>query len=171
MHGRLHVGRVMIYGFMLIAATGMSEFEVPLWAAAYLHDLSRQHDGYCEEHGGWAYQKFLASPVIKDTFVRGGLRQEHLPSVKTAVTHHCFRAELDGAHPHYRLTSLLKDADALDRIRLGDLDPSYLRNSETLQLIRFAETLYYNSDDEYENSDPALMPKLWDTAQSILADK
>ena len=40
---------------------------------------------------------------------------------------------------------MLKDADALDRIRLGfgeQADPRQLRDPRTVQLIDFAEALY-----------------------------
>ena len=50
--------------------------------------------------------------------------------------------ELDRAHPHWRLTSLLKDADGLDRVRLGDLDAQYLRNPQAREMVGFAEALF-----------------------------
>ncbi len=37
--------------------------------------------------------------------------------------------------------ALLKDADGLDRVRIGDLDPRYLRTSEALEMLDFAEQL------------------------------
>jgi hypothetical protein len=35
--------------------------------------------------------------------------------------------------------SRLKDADGLDRVRLGDLDARYLRNPEAREMVGFAE--------------------------------
>jgi hypothetical protein len=40
----------------------------------------------------------------------------------------------------------LKDADGLDRVRLGDLDPRYLRNPEALGMVGFAERLFDRTD-------------------------
>jgi hypothetical protein len=54
--------------------------------------------------------------------------------------------ELARAHPHWRLTSLLKDADGLDRVRLGDLDPRYLRNLEAHRMVTSAQTLFTQTD-------------------------
>jgi hypothetical protein len=44
------------------------------------------------------------------------------------------------------LTSLLKDADGLDRVRLGDLDPRFLRNPQARDMIPFAEALFEETD-------------------------
>ena len=63
-------------------------------------------------------------------------------AIQTAVTHHCLPRELERAHPHWRLTALLKDADGLDRVRLGDLDARYLRHPEARQMTRFAQVLF-----------------------------
>jgi len=49
-------------------------------------------------------------------------------------------------HPHWRLTSLLKDADGLDRVRLGDLDPRYLRNPEAHDMVGFEASLFTETD-------------------------
>ena len=52
LHGQAHVSRVMIHAFRLIEATGWREEASRLWAAVYLHDLARSHDGRCYRHGG-----------------------------------------------------------------------------------------------------------------------
>jgi hypothetical protein len=66
-----------------------------------------------------------------------GLDRGSETQIRTAVVHHCQPLELDRAHPHWRLTSLLKDADGLDRVRLGELDQRYLRNPEAVQMSWF----------------------------------
>lgn len=40
------------------------------------------------------------------------------------------------------LTRLLKDADNLDRVRLGDLDPKFLRHDSAKDLVGFAQRLF-----------------------------
>jgi hypothetical protein len=62
-------------------------------------------------------------------------------SFHTAVVHHSIPKELDRVHPHWRLTSLLKDADALDRVGIDDLDPRYLRNPEARGMAAFEQWL------------------------------
>jgi hypothetical protein len=40
------------------------------------------------------------------------------------------------------MTSALKDADGLDRVRLGDLDPRYLRSPQGRDMIAFVQGLF-----------------------------
>jgi hypothetical protein len=82
------------------------------------------------------------------------------------VIHHCKPEELDGDHPHWRLASLLKDADGLDRVRLGDLDPRYLRHPVSRTMTRFAERLFLETDDCLEPG-PDYFSRLWAAAVRI----
>ena len=46
-------------------------------------------------------------------------------------------------YPHaLELTRLLKDADNLDRVRLGDLNPKFLRHESARDLTGFAKRLF-----------------------------
>jgi hypothetical protein len=146
LHGQAHVARVMLHAFRLIAATGWVEEAPRLWAAVYLHDIARTHDGRCYRHGGDAMRKFETLPELRSLFAHGGVADSDYPQIRTAVVHHCLPRELDRAHPHWRLTSLLKDADGLDRVRLGDLDPQYLRNPEAHRMVGFAEVLFNDTN-------------------------
>jgi hypothetical protein len=140
-HGLNHVYRVMtnvVYlGNML---QNKHETQLAL-CAAYIHDMSRKHDGICHEHGLWAAQNKL--PKFKALFYEFGLDENDIAEVQTAVSNHSLKTELDKSHPHYITTCILKDADALDRIRLGKdfLDTSYFRFNETKKLLQFSELL------------------------------
>jgi hypothetical protein len=83
---------------------------------------------------------------VRDLFARGGVRDDDYPAIATAVEHHCITKELDRSHPDWRLTSLLKDADGLDRVRLYDLNPKYLRNAEAKGMTGFARRLFEETD-------------------------
>lgn len=141
LHGHAHVARVLVHGLRLIAATGFVGETAKLWAAVYIHDIARQHDGHCTRHGADAWARLATLPDVEALLARGGVQQDDHAAIETAVTSHC-RGELPLDHPHWRLTSLLKDADGLDRVRLGDLDPSYLRNPEAKSMVPFAEELF-----------------------------
>jgi len=145
-HGQAHVSRVMVHAFRLIEATGWTEEAPRLWAAVYLHDLARMHDGVCYRHGGDAMKKFETLPRVRELFARGGVSDDDYPIIHTAVVHHSIPKELERDHAHWRLTSLLKDADALDRVRIGDLDPGYLRNSQARGMVCFAQRLFEQTD-------------------------
>jgi hypothetical protein len=49
-------------------------------------------------------------------------------------------------HEHWRLVALLKDADGLDRVRLGDLDPKFLRLPQSKPMMSFAQQLFDATD-------------------------
>lgn len=163
LHGQSHVARVMVHAFRLLAATGWAEEGPRLWAAVYLHDLARTHDGLCYRHGGDAMKKFDGMPALRALFARGGVRDDDYPAIHTAVVHHSLPKELEKDHPHWRLTSLLKDADGLDRVRLGDLDLRYLRNPQARDMVSFAEALFAETDGVVPNGD-GHFAELWPVA-------
>ncbi len=45
LHGQAHVARVLVHAFRLVEATGFNHEMPRLWAAVYLHDIARRHDG------------------------------------------------------------------------------------------------------------------------------
>jgi hypothetical protein len=151
LHGQAHVARVMVHAFRLIAATAAQDLAPALWAAVYLHDIARRHDGHCERHGRDAWTRFATLPEVRALFEKGGVAEADYPAIQTAVTEHC-RNEVRRDHPHRELTALLKDADGLDRVRLGDdfLDPAYLRHAEAVAMIPFAQSLFEQTDGRYE---------------------
>ena len=167
LHGQSHVARVMIHAFRLIEVTKWTEEAPRLWAAVYLHDLARTHDGVCYRHGGDAMKRFESLPHVRELFARGGVTDDDYAVIHTAVVHHCLPKELDRTHPHWRLTSLLKDADGLDRVRLGDLDPRYCRNPETRPMVAFARALFEETDGVLKNGDRHF-EELWPVAMRIL---
>jgi hypothetical protein len=166
LHGQKHVARVMVHAFHLLYATGAAGEGRRLWAAVYIHDLARTHDGYCERHGADACKRLRASPAIQRALFRGGVTDADYDAIEIAVTTHS-RGELERTDPHWRLTALLKDADGLDRVRLRDLDPERLRHPEARGMVAFAERLF----TETSYSIPAAadyFERLWPEALRIL---
>ena len=142
LHGQAHVARVMVHAFRLITATGWHDEAPRLWAAPRTRTRPRTTPGRCHRHGADAMQKLDSMPQVRELFSAGGVVEADFEIIRTAVVHHCLLEELDRSHPHCRLTSLLKDADGLDRVRLGDLDPLFLRNDESRAMVPFAHALY-----------------------------
>ena len=163
LHGQAHVARVMVHAFRLIEATGWADEAPRLWAAVYLHDLARTHDGRCFVHGERAMEKLETLPQLFDLFASGGVTPQDYAAIRTAVVHHCKPQELDRVHEHWRLASLLKDADGLDRVRLSDLDPAYLRHEQSREMVVFAERLFEHTDDAIEPG-PDYFARLWPEA-------
>jgi hypothetical protein len=66
--------------------------------------------------------------------------------------------------------SRLKDADGLDRVRLGDLDARYLRNPEAREMVGFAEALFEETDGIVP-AGPGHFAALWPEALRIASNK
>ena len=136
LHGVDHMARVFILQELIcnkLEGGGVSiSREATRWAAM-AHDIGRVDDGVDLLHGErsaeWI-QKNLSdqmSPEMLDTVTY--IVHWHVPPDSKAPV---MTTEL----------KVIKDADALDRVRLGDLDVSYLRTDAALELVELAEALY-----------------------------
>lgn len=137
-HGEMHSGRVFILQELLlqyIKKSGVIVQEEPLRWAAALHDVKRVHDGVDPEHG-----------VRAASWIRSSDSPIQQVSEKNSI------ANLVAMHADPDLSSMsvelaiLKDADALDRVRSNDLDISFLRfDFSRRYLLPLAEQLYRKS--------------------------
>ena len=146
LHGQAHVTRVMVHAARLVAATGQWEHAARLWAAVFLHDIARRHDGTCYRHGADAAQRLRDEAALQNRLAPIGLSVADYPAIESAVTAHSAPKEVPRTHPHWSLIALLKDADGLDRVRLGDLDRSRLRHPEARAMVPFAQALFDGTD-------------------------
>ena len=147
LHGQAHVARVMVHAIRLAEATGQTATLGPrLWASVFLHDLARTHDGVCHVHGAHAAERLRQEPALQARLAEAGLAAADYEAIEDAVTAHSAPKEVPRDHAHWPLIALLKDADGLDRVRLGDLDPRYLRHPETRGMIAFADELFLRTD-------------------------
>ncbi len=165
LHGQAHVARVMVHAFRLIEATGAHHLAPALWASVYIHDIARRHDGICRRHGADAWARLAALPDVRDLLAKGGVKESDYPAIETAVTEHC-RSEVAPGHPHRELAALLKDADGLDRVRIYDLDPGYLRHPEAVTMVAFAKRLWKETDRRLKPG-PDYFEVLWLEAERV----
>jgi hypothetical protein len=166
LHGQAHVARVLVHALRLIEATGFIDETARLWAAVYLHDLARMHDGRSRSHGKDAWLRLGTLPQVEALFGRGGVREEDYPAIQFAVTTHSAGEPLE-SDPHCRLAALLKDADGLDRVRLGDLDPGMLRCEPARSMVGFAQGLYDATNGDLEPG-PDYFGRLWPEVMRLL---
>lgn len=151
-HGLGHIERTMLLGGMLSWKESLSiEDSVLLQYACGYHDIGRVCDGRDREHGFVAARRLRSSEFDA---VFSFLSKEDRRILCAMVSVHCLSdamipafAEEYGmtsseAVRYERLTKLLKDADGLDRVRLGDLDGARLRSDAARELVPFACVLY-----------------------------
>lgn len=144
LHGLWHTNRVMTNVLLVGFSEKLSEkIVLNAFCAAVIHDQARNHDGDCIFHGKWARNTKL--PRWKGYFLRAGVREEDMEQIGDAVEYHS-KEDLPVSHSSYQVMALLKDADALDRYRLGygNLKPEFLRFPSSKKLMRMGRLLYDN---------------------------
>ena len=144
LHGIDHTRRVTFNARVLGILDNLSESEMRiLLTASQYHDIGRESDDEDVEHGSESSKKILASGKL-DQFTQEDkdlicfLIAEHSKS-KNDNEHSLSDISDDKREEYKKMLSYLKDADKLDRVRLGDLDPSRLslETSKKLTLMSF----------------------------------
>lgn len=149
-HGPGHIHRVLLLAALIGQQEGLGEDDLRqlFWVASY-HDVGRTFDGFDIYHGARSALRLEGLT---------GCRGEPLVEMKAAVTAHS-RPDRDMAsivasfqpqdYEHaLELTRLLKDADNLDRVRLGDLNPKFLRHQSAKDLTGFAQRLFHRYQEK-----------------------
>jgi len=162
LHGVNHTRRVAFNARMLANIDGLSEEDKKvLLAAAMFHDIGRVNDDEDQEHGSYSVKKIKARNLLsefseEDQELICFLIYEHsLPKRKN-------KEDLSQLPPsikerYTRLLKYLKDADKLDRVRLGKYDGLTvsrleLPTSQRLVKLAYQSNLYFESYMEYENT-------------------
>ena len=150
-HGLDHIERVMLLGAVIAWKVSLNELDtLLLLTACSYHDIGRIHDGIDDDHGRRSSKKLRElSHLIPSALTGYDLRilfaiiTAHSLSDKMkhdiAVRYHIPAEQKDR---YLELAACLKDADNLDRVRLGDLDVSHLRHEVSIDLAPFAEELF-----------------------------
>ncbi len=149
MHGIDHVLRTSLIAGYIALKEGIdpNDFKMIIQAAMY-HDIGRINDQEDSTHGRRASDKL-------DSIVLEQIEPEEKNILKAMISAHSVDDrymskvfESYGITDMERariLTCILKDADALDRVRLGgSVDPAYLRTETSKKLIPAAYDIYIN---------------------------
>jgi len=140
-HGVNHVYRVMFNCFLIGSKMGDIRNTRNAFFAAFLHDLARKTDAACKIHGRESAKTKL--PLYLDVLYRNGADEKDIKSIKTAIENHSDAYELEKENPYYKTTSILRDADGMDLVRLDrTINPNILRNRESAGLIDKTTKLY-----------------------------
>ena len=145
-NGKDHIERVIFFTHLLFYHYELDKKDTDvLRNAASLHDTKRVNDGWDTEHGhraavesiGYSYadkaddrvvQAVIAAHAAEDEFMDETIRE--------------FINEDDDFERTKRLAKFFKDSDGLDRVRINHLDPAYLRNDFSKELVDLAYELY-----------------------------
>ena len=160
LHGVCHTQRVHIHAQRLTRELGWAELDAQLaLKAALWHDIGRTNDGVDDGHGAQSAARAAQLGLTE------ALAPADAAGVLFAVFFHClpdemakeeaprWHAEREGRgagrlpDPEQALNILwlLKDADALDRVRLGPweaADPGQMRYPESAAHLQFAAALF-----------------------------
>ena len=143
-HGQGHIERVILLSILLAYHYKLDKNDTDILRfAASLHDTKRVDDSYDTEHGYRAalYSIDYAKINENDKNILQAVLATHSRSDKDMdkTIEEFFVKDMDRAR---FLSKLFKDADALDRVRIGDLDEKYLRNDFSLDLVDFSNKLF-----------------------------
>lgn len=135
-HGVGHMSRVFILQELICDQLeqqgAVVDRQATRWAAS-VHDVGRVDDGIDPDHG-------RRSAEWMNRNVPAGISPETIDRATYAVHWH---VPSDDAAPVMTTElKVLKDADALDRVRLGDLNVSYLRTEAAKGMVDVAQQLY-----------------------------
>lgn len=139
-HGIGHLYRTMIACALIGQLTERPREALLAFCGAYIHDLGRTNDGVDPSHGANSVRLHFAR--YRALWTKYHLTQLEQEWVKQAVVQHSSREYMQRGDAGYAVMAILKDADALDRCRIGDLNPDWLRFPESRRLVKAIAHLY-----------------------------
>lgn len=145
-HGITHVKRVLYLAEQISSHYDLTAKEQKILALAVCyHDIGRVHNEVDRNHGKLSCDKLCDFGLLDAE----NLSSAEKDLILRLITAHCLDdTAFVGTAREELLFCILKDADGLDRVRIFDLDPFYLRLDESKELTEFAWKLLF--DKEWE---------------------
>ena len=144
-HTKLHTARVLLYALLLAERILPNDVKAKkiLAHASLFHDTRRIDDGLDTGHGARAaihYKVYCDKNGIAYHTASTVIIKYHDLDDDLGIT---AMAKMTNSEYVKTLYAIFKDADALDRYRLGSsgLDPKFLRYQESINMMTFAEFL------------------------------
>jgi HD superfamily phosphodiesterase len=132
-HGIGHTRRVLYLAINIAEKYDLSEKDKKVLAfACCYHDIGRTNDWTDDSHGAKSTEKVLYLRLNE----KHNLSDDDLKRALELITFHSLDDEMwVKTGVDLLMYQILKDADALDRLRFDDLDTKYLRLSESKEMI------------------------------------
>lgn len=156
-HGHSHIERVLLLGALIAWKIDMSDADTQLLlTACSYHDIGRRNDWVDPAHGRRSAEMLqdpanerLLDPIPPQDrrLVYAMVAAHSVSSAYRAQVADEFQIPAENMERYEKLLSCLKDADNLDRVRIGDLDTRYLRNPISLNLAAFAQDLFWKYNE------------------------
>lgn len=159
-HGKCHGQRVALFAFILGLNNDLNEIDMQiLLDAAMYHDCGKINDYEDEFHGIQSaniIEKYIDSEIYVDSnnldILKCVIAAHSISDGREKSTYYTFvNDEANDSEEKYqrylKLQEILKDADALDRVRFWDdpvagLDIKYLRSDKSKKMVAFAIAVY-----------------------------
>ena len=146
-HALSHTKRVLLLSLIISYLEKYCEEDSHLLCLASIyHDIGRKNDGYDPDHGITSYDKLINDKLLaldhyQNQEMLRFLVQNHAIPDQSAYKM-LNRYDLIDVDRTLRLYGAFKDADGLDRVRIKDLNPEYLRTGSAKRLLLAAHQLY-----------------------------
>lgn len=153
-HDALHTARVLFLSLLIAfyEKFDMEERTALAYCALY-HDIGRTHDGCDTLHGAESVKKANSRGFFKKFAACTYLDSKWHPVADAVIRNHCVDdkeglsdimadASVADKETAVKLYKAFKDADALDRVRLRDLDIRYLRTKSAKRLPLVAHQVF-----------------------------
>lgn len=149
LHGINHIVRVLFNAYALSSLENIKDKDrMIIVEAAKLHDIGRTTDGEDEGHGAKSAIK------AREILAKKGFSSQQINEICFLIKEHSIPRSKNNMHieglpeeirERYRYhLNLLKDADKLDRVRIGDLNPQRLSTDSAKRLVEVAKDVFEN---------------------------
>jgi len=146
-HALSHTKRVLLLSLIISYLEKYSEEDSNLLClAAVYHDIGRINDGYDPNHGIASYEKLINKKLLEladhqeQEILKFLIHNHAIPDQSAYKKLNYYK--LTDVDRTLRLYDAFKDADGLDRVRIKDLNPEYLRTASAHRLLLAAHQLY-----------------------------
>lgn len=148
-HGLQHIRRVLLWSIILAEKLNLDAvMRDILYYIAILHDAGRVNDGECSMHGKASVDRIKKEDIApyylssEDEYLAHKIIECHCISDKDGIESIQNDSGIEDKESAIELLKVFKDADALDRVRIKDLDYEQLRFDESKEMCLLSQVVF-----------------------------